>query len=981
MRETGKTRLLVLLLAGLIVLAAPLWFFSNLLETARQRTEDSAMGLLREKLLQESERVKELMTPAVYVKETIKKAHRAVMPEVTQDLIKLHPAKDFGKDIFDSRLPKKLLQALRDLYVTPLYITVASLEFASTHYWFSGELMKQCPEADEFAYAMTYELFAISARLYRQYYQQEWTPRLSVSAIRLLKATGFGTEGNLGFKYLNRYNELIIPHDTVLELFTDYFGKQSLYYYAYNCLSRENLHGAYRIGVLQETIKPAEILKEALKPGSDQIEVSLMELSESRSGFYMNDSTLDFYDKPPTDFWNHFFFRQRSFKRKVSLDPDSYHIRLRAAHPAEIQTIRSSQHALRVTAGCLLLLYFMTAVHYWLFGFSLPLPIRHKLLLLLAVIIFIPVIGTGLLAFISLKGSDRVIENHVMEKTRELLREFLQYDEENETRKQLVTLEIKRRLENYQKGGVNLREMLLKPGDNLEWLRMLTGRHTVLSDNGEIVHFDGFLTVFDRDSHKLLEVIMPKYLSSLGLLKKQRNTFSDTLALGISEDYITPEREETLMPHETTVQREISHTLDTSLATIILARTQAGNHLMVFSRFADGNANTHAYLGEFGNSLNKYFSRSDSYCDVELGARLRRHYKLEMYAWPPNTLLNEEMLESFRSAIQTKDSGTRIIRSDAGADIGVKTSVWSIRPERAAMFAAIGQSRGKGIGHLAVSMLFPALTGYAILLIMVLSLLFAEFIIKPVNIFSDGIKRLSNEEYGVVIEKFSGDEFSQMTSAFNKMSAALRQREMIKRLVSAKLVERVESADAATVARTERVRISVVASDIRGFTSISEKYSPSEVVELLNTYFTAMEKAISENHGVIDKYIGDAIQAVFYDKPGMNDPALRACNTAMAMRKQLQQLNLQRADAGLFPLENGIGIATGMAISGSIGSETGRKDFTIIGRITEQAAQLEAATIHTSSRILVCKSTQLAVSDIFCFVEHADQSWELTDVC
>jgi len=293
------------------------------------------------------------------------------------------------------------------------------------------------------------------------------------------------------------------------------------------------------------------------------------------------------------------------------------------------------------------------------------------------------------------------------------------------------------------------------------------------------------------------------------------------------------------------------------------------------------------------------------------------------------------------------------------------------------MLVAIGQSRSKGIGQLAISMIFPVLTGYAILLIMVLSLLFAEFIIKPVNIFSEGIQKLSKEEYGIIIDKFSNDEFSLMTSAFNKMSAALRQREMIKRLVSEKLIEQVESSDKAEKNKTEEVEISVVASDIRGFTSISEKFSPSEVVELLNNYFTAMEKAISEHHGVIDKYIGDAIQAVFYEKQGMAKPAERACSSALAMRSQLQQLNKRRAEEGLFPLENGIGIATGRAVSGSIGSENGRKDFTIVGRITEQAASLESATINVKSRILVCNNTKMAVAGTFAFADHDANSWEL----
>jgi class 3 adenylate cyclase len=966
-----------MLLAGLVVLAAPLWFFNNLIETALHRSEDSAMGLLREKLLQESERVKELMTPAAYIKETIKEAHKTILPEVNQNLIKLTPDKDFGQEIFNDQMPLKMLKALHDLALEPLYITVASPEFSDVHYWFGSELLRQCQEPENLASVMAYQLMSTSLSLYEQYYQNQW-PLLSLSEnLRKFGNFGFANSSWMGFTYLNRYSEFILPHDTVVEKFTDYYGRQSLYYYAYNCLSRVTLHGGYQIGILQESVSARAILRSALSRSPKEINVSLVQLPKARSGFFTNDNGLEFFDRPPTGFWNHFFFKQRLFKKKIPSNIDSYHIRLRASQPEEINAFRKIHKAFRLLAGGLLLLYAMAAIHYWLFGLSLQSSIRRKLVLLLAGIIFIPVAGSGLLAFISLKGSDRVIENHVMEKTMALLHEFILYDDENENRSQLAMLEIKRRIENYEGNKLDQVKILgSQAGDNLEWLRKLTGQHSMLAQDGSIIHFAPNLSNNGRDSHKLLDIILPKYFANLGLLKKRGNFLSDTFALGLSEDFISPSREESRLPHESTLQQEISHTLDTSRAATIIAQTRGGNFINVFSRAKDGDINTHAYLSEFAENSQKWFARSDPYCDIELSARLRRQYYVSMYAWPSSTLLNDEMLESFRWLLETKDSGRRIIHRDGG----IKTNAWNLRPQRAAIFAAIGQNRGKGIGQFAISMIFPVLAGYAVLVVMVLSLLFAEFIIKPVKIFSEGIQRLSNEEYGVIIDKFSGDEFSQMTSAFNKMSAALRQREMIKRLVSARLVEQVESTDATTAARTEKVCISVVASDIRGFTSISEKFTPSEVVELLNTYFTAMEKAISENHGVIDKYIGDAIQAVFYEQPGLACSAERACHTALAMRRQLQELNQQRTEMGLFPLENGIGIVTGTAVSGSIGSETGRKDFTIIGRITERAAQLEAATVNAKSRILVCNSTQITVAGNFALTRHDDVSWELSDV-
>jgi len=101
----------------------------------------------------------------------------------------------------------------------------------------------------------------------------------------------------------------------------------------------------------------------------------------------------------------------------------------------------------------------------------------------------------------------------------------------------------------------------------------------------------------------------------------------------------------------------------------------------------------------------------------------------------------------------------------------------------------------------------------------------------------------------------------------------------------------------------------------------------------------------------------------------------------MAMRRKLKELNRERERQGLFALENGIGVATGVAISGSIGSRTGRKDFTIIGRVTEQAAQLEARTVNTTSRILVCNETKAALPENFSLGKHDSESWELLDEC
>ena len=980
--EPMKTRLVVLLLAGLIVLAAPLLFFNDLLGTARQRTEDAAMALLREKMLQEAERIKSLMRPESYVKETIRDAHAGLMPEVTSDIVRLLPDRDFGKDIFDGKLPQKFVSSLRARDVEPLLVVVTSPAFTKVNYWFSGQIHQQCPEPYNLAVGVAYRAISISTKLYEQYYQQGWTSLPFTLESHKIINYGYKKGADLEFTYLNRYCEYILPHDRVIELFTDYYGRQSMFFYAYNCISRRNIHGSYIIGVLQSSISPAEIIKNAGNSVSEQIEVKFADLPVQLTGFRETGDRLEYFDRPPTEFLSHVSFTERirgktGLPGKGTPGRTEFGICLRALPPKEVLEVRRNQQVFRFMAGLMFLAYGMISVHYWLFGVNLRLSIRRKLLLLLGMIIFIPATGIGLLTAISLQGSDRIIENHVLKKTRELINRLVVCDNENDLQIQLCMLEIKRRLEEYRGRVLNPGAVVNRDDDDLLWLRSLTDGHTWASQDGNILHFSNTLMPLDRDSHKLLNAIMPKYLGSLGLLKNHGNFMANTLTLGVFEDYVTPEREETSLPHETTMQREISHTLDTSRAATILTKSPGTGYVFAYPRMNDGDFRTHAYLGSFSNAWKEYFSDSDNYCDTELTARLRRHNALTMHAWPANSHTEDEMLEIFYQALETKDTGSTILHSEDGA----KVRAWSFRPQKASLFAAIGKSRGRGIGQLAVGMIFPALVAYGVLVIMVLSLLFAEFIVKPAGIFAEGVRRLGREEYGIQIAKFSGDEFSQITSAFNKMSAALKQREMIKRLVSARLIEKVESRTVSDLERTEKQMVSVAASDIRGFTTLSEKFAPSEVVELLNTYFTAMEEAISKHHGVIDKYIGDAIQIVFYDKTGLENTAIRACRTAAAMRHRLCEFNLERAGKGLFALENGIGIATGLAISGSIGSQSGRKDFTITGRVTEQAAQLEARTVSTDSRILVCNATMAALKGSFSLKPHDAESWELIDAC
>ena len=166
----------------------------------------------------------------------------------------------------------------------------------------------------------------------------------------------------------------------------------------------------------------------------------------------------------------------------------------------------------------------------------------------------------------------------------------------------------------------------------------------------------------------------------------------------------------------------------------------------------------------------------------------------------------------------------------------------------------------------------------------------------------------------------------------------------------------------------EKRVVSVLFSDIRGFTSLSERLPPDELVVLLNEYLNPMTRIIIEERGTLDKYIGDAIMAIYNAPVEIEDHPGRVCNTALRMREKLKELNEGWVKKGLPTLDIGIGINTGEAVIGNMGAEL-RFDYTAIGDTVNLASRLEGMNKLYGTNILVSESTYGHVKDIFLFRE------------
>ncbi|MDX1958591.1 MAG: adenylate/guanylate cyclase domain-containing protein [Leptospiraceae bacterium] len=144
--------------------------------------------------------------------------------------------------------------------------------------------------------------------------------------------------------------------------------------------------------------------------------------------------------------------------------------------------------------------------------------------------------------------------------------------------------------------------------------------------------------------------------------------------------------------------------------------------------------------------------------------------------------------------------------------------------------------------------------------------------------------------------------------------------------------------------------------DIRGFTRISEKKNSREVVTLLNRLFVRMDECITRNHGTINKFIGDAILAIFNVPIQIEGHVDSALKSAIEMFEELEKLNIELTQEGEERLDIGIGIHTGLVLAGNIGSQN-RLEYTVIGDTVNTASRLESATKTLKTKLLISEDT------------------------
>jgi class 3 adenylate cyclase/HAMP domain-containing protein len=274
--------------------------------------------------------------------------------------------------------------------------------------------------------------------------------------------------------------------------------------------------------------------------------------------------------------------------------------------------------------------------------------------------------------------------------------------------------------------------------------------------------------------------------------------------------------------------------------------------------------------------------------------------------------------------------------------------------------------------------------GAAILAGVVLIMLFANYLTRPLTKVAgtmENIIRTGDLSNRVAVEYH--DEIGKLAHTFNLMvgeleraynqiksfalKAALSQkreykiRNIFQKYVPGEVIDQFFKNPESMLVGDNRV-LAVLFSDIRSFTSISEKMAPDDLVNSLNRYFSVMVDVIDQRKGTVDKYIGDAIMAFFGAPVKHEDDALQSVMAGIEMNEVLDRFNAEQEKLGKPPFRIGVGINYGVVTVGNIGTQT-KMNYTIIGDMVNLASRLEGLTKEYRQPLLISEGLQTRVKD------------------
>ncbi|GAB4269447.1 MAG: hypothetical protein Kow0029_05430 [Candidatus Rifleibacteriota bacterium] len=977
----------------LIMLVMPFLFFYKVISDLIVIEERQLEAIAREKLLLESQSFQNDLDCQKFVETALRKMNR--------DFGFVAPNSRYGTVFPDQHDPKLIdknfissaIRYLKKKYgLKPLLIIAADTDLQHSYSWFSPGLIPNKRDRKEFVENAVVST-AVNETLIRNILNNSTSIQERIQRI-LEKSKYTNVHHNfseLFRKHISYFSQPPLYPDKCEKFFSNIGKNQRFYHYTYTIPrpfpnGYEGTYGVYYMVFRGEDIKPDNIVKNALSFSSHGAKRYLIKKSIDKPFFTENKKGLFYISNMPSSFYQALV--DRSLKQFVSKKKLKDFFRTHAICTFLDSRFLKSENRqllklLSLSGKVIVLILYPIIIISLIRLDRVRLKLNHKLKIAVALVIFVPVAAI----FITGKLINSAIQKHriisIQTRMKRHLRLFEQYWHETQTiiltrllqRKKTDSIVFMEKDFSLQKLMELYKKQMNVGIDHLSLFLDINGRNLFFDESLKIV----------RKLNRFERVGLFKVLNELG----QVNINSPAIKKITKEQYLLGTYGDSFWQVYATSdnlarENEYIHDFFTiePLKKVILqfiATSLKPFKPFVIHCYEVGGANYGKhYLEKLAMNGNLKTSEHVENCTIDYGIFLRTSNSLRKFSYPHNSAVIRHLKAVAEKAIKMRSSGSSTSRETSETVL----SSWIFQDDSPIVF--VGQARflNEGGTSFMIELLPWLLITYGLIATILISNGLSNFFLKPVELLLKGISLVNSSFYNFKLQPGSYDEFANLSDSFNKMNEGLVEREKMKRFVSDKLFESIQNEKEISTKETGSVELVVLSSDIRNFTTISEQNDPELVVSLLNDYLTAMEIAIKKFDGSIEKIIGDAIIATFYGD-NLKESLIRACKASMAMKQSLKVFNDQRKLQHLFTIENGVGIASGIAVSGFAGGRARRKEFVLIGEVFRESEKLEAKSKYgRHSKIILNDDAKNKLDDSFEFTllqsENIDQSaWEL----
>ncbi len=935
----------LILAMGFFVLAVPLVFLDSRLSGLRDDEELQLDLELRQILLTEQEDLYQDLEADRFIESVLDELDQAdgILAAREKTILPVKPGVDPG--LFDGGFLERRLNALRAEYsLEPLLAVVADTDFR--HFWIrAGKRMRETASPTLIAdysdmVAWKYSLAE------KKWLTEEAFPDCNEHASEKGFRNFSDMRAILSERLFGSYWSVNLPAIGITQGFSDVFGNQTLFlvprFFHSSFRQPRATFGGYVFLFPEDAIRPGKVLERALgKSRKERIRRKLVwDEADREPGFASSGDSIRLMGILPPAFLMGLRVPGPGLRPFLSVEVTKEH----GSNP-----FVGFLSAVRTGGGIALAVFSLVGLSWFRREARLSAGLRWKLVGIVALVMTFPGIGVGLVSLHLARMYERGSPVHVLMETRNLARHLAMRFQGWLCERLLWNLAVK----------IDLQALISVPEKVLreQFPRIVergfgvNGAYLLRADGKEATH----RVVHGGQALPAYRFLGRMLLEDLGAIPKGKEKQVDYLKGDIVDHFWSAKRIDLALPMEgLEIPSFFEVQEDRKMNFFVLPSEPEGSSPaggLAFVRMNSWEGLSERFIDPEKKKWKHLYRKSLPNAEIRMAAFPALLNQTIDTGWPKVALMDESLLEIVGKDAPQKRSGSRIHRKSGRVVI----QVW----ERAGDFPLLVVAQAelepsRLVGKLGIPVLI--LVGlFGSLGVLLMAELLSYLFIDPIKVLEEGSREIARGRFSTRVRIHSADEFAGVAASFNRMAEALQQRERLRRFLPERLVSNVLSGGDSDERRSgERVRAILLVSDIRGFTTLTERFPPDRLVSALNDYFTEMGEAITEGGGTVLKLIGDAIQAVFFELPGGGLPVREAVEAARGMRRRLGTFNSGRRMEGEFEIENGIGLAAGIVVCVELGSARGRRDFTVIGPAVGDAGRLESLTAHsTRSRIVV----------------------------